>query len=210
MSHKATPEQWARLERWTSEVDGTCSCIIELRDRVAALEEPPQPEPTVCSAINALADRLAALESAPKLQQQDEDADRACPHIVTSDEGTSYCKLAEQTTAANHFPDATKMVPAPAIAWARQLPVHDSCHPNGCDICQRDWPCARLVAEQDARKMAPAPAGGLVERVAEAIATSGEVIDEARDAILAVADWLEQEGIQAWAADRLKEEVERG
>ena len=27
----------------------------------------------------------------------------------------------------------------------RTLPVHHSCPKKGCDICQRDWPCARLV-----------------------------------------------------------------
>jgi hypothetical protein len=27
---------------------------------------------------------------------------------------------------------------------SRTLPVHKSCPVNGCDVCQTDWPCARL------------------------------------------------------------------
>ena len=70
-----------------------------------------------------------------------------CPHIRSSDEGTSYCALAEQQ-------------PAPAVP-------------------------------------APAPAGSLVETVAEAIhdeAGSRNASCEARAAILAVADCVEQFG----------------
>jgi hypothetical protein len=40
--HRATPEQWALQERWGShscfEPDYDSSCILELRDRIAALE----------------------------------------------------------------------------------------------------------------------------------------------------------------------------
>ena len=62
-----------------------------------------------------------------------------------------------------------------------------------------------------------APASSLVERVADAIAVTAAADTEdhdlyrpeARAAIRAVAAWLKQEGIEAWAADRLLEEVER-
>jgi hypothetical protein len=36
--HKATPEQWANVERWASEMRSTDSCLLELRDRIQALE----------------------------------------------------------------------------------------------------------------------------------------------------------------------------
>ena len=37
--HRATPEQWAQIERSAEEVHGDgCSAILELRDRIAALE----------------------------------------------------------------------------------------------------------------------------------------------------------------------------
>jgi len=26
--------------------------------------------------------------------------------------------------------------------------VHKDCPPNGCDICQHDWPCAKLSAQR--------------------------------------------------------------
>jgi hypothetical protein len=35
--HRATPEQWEYQERWASD-DDDASCILELRDRVEALE----------------------------------------------------------------------------------------------------------------------------------------------------------------------------
>jgi hypothetical protein len=50
--HKATPEQWAELEEWATKYEWS-SCVVELRDR------------------------LAALEAAANLQQQGEDAERA-------------------------------------------------------------------------------------------------------------------------------------
>lgn len=28
--------------------------------------------------------------------------------------------------------------------------VHTTCPPDGCDICQSDWPCARLARQKDA------------------------------------------------------------
>jgi hypothetical protein len=172
--HKATPDQWEHIEQFVKDCHYD-ACLLELRDRIAALE------------------------AAGNLQQQDEDADRA---------------MAD---------------PAPAIAWARQLPVHDSCPPGGCDICQRDWPCARLLAEQDSRptpnqrqirsSAEGAPAGGLVERVECAMRDApGDGYgweNEARAAILAVAEWLEtqENGFMrshTQTARWLREEVERG
>ena len=112
--HKATPEQWAELEEWATKYEWS-SCVVELRDR------------------------LAALEAAANLQQQGEDAERA---------------------------------------------------------------------------MEGAPAGGLVERVAEAIKAMPpnknlEWEPEAATAILAVADVMDAQG---WgnSARWLRQEVERG
>jgi hypothetical protein len=55
----------------------------------------------------------------------------------------------------------------------------------------------------DVSKMVPAPAGGLVERVAAAVAVAEEETwtGEARAAILAVAEWLDtrgQHGFSLW------------
>ena len=42
------------------------------------------------------------------------EAGATCPHIVSSDEGTSYCALAEQRQP-DHFADAGKMVSAGSL-----------------------------------------------------------------------------------------------
>jgi hypothetical protein len=36
--HKATPEQWADIEKWNSTLGGFYSCVLELRARVELLE----------------------------------------------------------------------------------------------------------------------------------------------------------------------------
>jgi len=65
--HRATPEQWVELEHYLRVIDNPilASCLLELRDRVAALED-----------------------------------DATCPYVVSSDEGTSYCQLAEQGSSS--------------------------------------------------------------------------------------------------------------
>lgn len=52
--HKATPEQWAFTKRQAEQHNYTAAMLLGLRDCLAGLEEPPQPEPTVWSAIIAL------------------------------------------------------------------------------------------------------------------------------------------------------------
>jgi hypothetical protein len=93
--HRATPEQWAVVQELSS--GSIASCILELRDRITALE-----------------------------------AGQACPHIVSSDEGTSYCALAERT--ANQFRDAAEMVApsAPADSLVERVAIAMRCAPN-CD-----------------------------------------------------------------------------
>lgn len=82
--HKATPKQWRILQDYAVCDDYEDSCILELRDRIAALE-----------------------------------ATATCPHFISSDEGTSYCGLAEQgnssagLTGSNH-PAKPDSSPAPA------------------------------------------------------------------------------------------------
>jgi hypothetical protein len=59
--HRATPEQWARLDKWSTEdislrTVGAFSCLLELRDRVEALEAAQQPHQDKL-------DRLIALDA---------------------------------------------------------------------------------------------------------------------------------------------------
>jgi len=37
-NYRATPKQWEKVENWSSEMSSTDSCVLELRDRVMALE----------------------------------------------------------------------------------------------------------------------------------------------------------------------------
>ena len=95
------------------------------------------------------------------------EAGATCPHIVSSDEGTSYCDLALQTAAA-----------------------------------------------QPASAAAPAPAGGLVERVAGAIGQELSPAAEACAAIREVAAWLRVESEGRFGSGlhwsrRLEQEADR-
>ena len=67
-NHKATPEQWDKVEEWCSEVSSRDSCILELRARVMALEaqassrEVAEPAPVA----GGLVDRVTlAIDKAP-------------------------------------------------------------------------------------------------------------------------------------------------
>jgi hypothetical protein len=42
--HRAAPEQWTTVERWTTAKYDDASCILELRDRIAALEAAQRPD----------------------------------------------------------------------------------------------------------------------------------------------------------------------
>jgi len=61
-NHKATPGQWMLVERQAREQFGrySDSCLLEIRDRLAAAEQ-----------------RIEAMEGVANLRQQDEDAERA-------------------------------------------------------------------------------------------------------------------------------------
>jgi hypothetical protein len=151
--HRATAEQWACVERWAALGTSTySSLLLELRARVEALEG--RYATTMAALIQAQHERKGHLHRIEALE-----AGATCPHIVSSDEGTSYCGLAEQ--------QATDTPPEPA------------------------------------------PAGSLIEAVHIAIATAmGHGPSEARAAIRAVAEWLEQFEFVG-AAHALHQEVNR-
>ena len=52
------------------------------------------------------------------------EAGTTCPHVVTSDEGTSYCRLAEQRPAS---------APASSLIERVQQAIHDIEFPHGTD-----------------------------------------------------------------------------
>jgi hypothetical protein len=175
--HRATPEQWEHVEKFVKDC-GYDSCIIELRDRITALE-----------------------------------AGQTCPHIVSSDEGTNYCALAEQT--ANQFRDATKMVAAAAptepLMAVRRQPLQ--C-PSPATIAECGGPCESGfehcdcgLLEQLNPPLRPTQhsADSLVERVRSVLASADSA--SARAAIREVARWLRSELVSRAVADRLEQEA---
>ena len=156
--HKATPEQWENAEYY------------------ADPDRKPRPLGEYACLLELRA-RVEALE-----------AGATCPHVRTSNEGTSYCALAEQASApasADVRPTVKARITRDRDETGDYLIIHD----------------------------ASPPASSLVERVAKGIGSASPWMhshrDEARAAIREVATWLKQEGIEAWAADRLLEEVNR-
>jgi hypothetical protein len=117
--HRATSEQWEHVAICAGMKQrvpwATAACLLELRSRVEALE---QQNKDLCIAVNNAVvwnteqnQRIEALEAAQLEQAESNrfctdaivrrvealEAGATCPHIVSSDEGTSYCRLAEQT-----------------------------------------------------------------------------------------------------------------
>jgi hypothetical protein len=185
MSYKATPEQWQTIEGFANQDLTVYSCLLELRDRISALETQREAEKACIQEIYDSLDwlkvrhesnwsRIVKLEEAhqqpePIDEEENERRFRAC--LAAIDNTTP-----EQVKAA----------------------------------------VAKASAKLDPQ--APAPAGGLVERVAFAIGSAEwesdetpQWTEEANAAILAVAEWMDgkQDG-QSQAARWLREEVERG
>ena len=87
--HRATPEQWAHVEECGTHSSSSLSpCILELRDRLTALERMYETQRLATLEwgkdvdklkhwIDLHLHRIEALESAANLRQQDEDAERA-------------------------------------------------------------------------------------------------------------------------------------
>ena len=92
-------------------VERLCNELGELRARVEALEvDANEDSASTHFCFDSIFKRLEALE-----------AGAVCPHVVTSDEGTSYCGLAEQQAAASAQEPAPvgSLVEAVAIACAK-------------------------------------------------------------------------------------------
>jgi len=146
MTRHATPEQWAEMEQWAGGHYSTSACLIELLDRIAAMEAQRETEKACIQEIYDKLDRL-------KVQHESN-----WSRIVKLEEALVTLKI-------------------------------------------------ELITERNAKPQAPAPAGGLVERVAAA--ANCYPLDDARAAILAVAEWFDAIGYGA-TASILRQEVERG
>jgi hypothetical protein len=92
--HEATAEQWALLEEQSApEYDTT---ILELRARVEALEAKYETQRLATLEWGADVDKVKRWSDRHLQRIEALEANVTCPHVATSDEGTSYCTLAEQ------------------------------------------------------------------------------------------------------------------
>jgi hypothetical protein len=153
--HQATPDDWAQQEDWANRsAFSDSSCIIELRDRVEALEAGQQPQQDKL-------DRLIALDR--------DDSTEAAAQQPLAFTGKVVAPITRDRDETGNY-----------------LIIHDT----------------------------PAPAGSLVERVADAIAaqaTSAGIVNDrpARAAIREVAKWLKEEGYNTLQAEALAQEANR-
>jgi hypothetical protein len=83
--HRATPDQW-RIINGYGAGSWISSTILELRARIEAL----------VSEVESLSAANLSFNSEIEARIEALEAGATCPHIVSSDEGTSYCRLAEQ------------------------------------------------------------------------------------------------------------------
>lgn len=111
-SYRATPEQWQYQEQWAKhphEPDENAACLLELRARVEHLEAMRETEK---AALLDIYEYMNWLKSGHELNWSRivklEDG-AACPHIVTSDEGTSYCRLAESVANSQPTPNSSQI-----------------------------------------------------------------------------------------------------
>lgn len=121
--HKAMPESWEDVKAF---VINTRASLLQLRNRVAALEATqhthidssfdlfkaasPPPAPDHVRG----APEMVATDGAYNLGRQHGAAQATCPHVRTSDEGTSYCALAEKTASQPRQEEEAAPSPAPA------------------------------------------------------------------------------------------------
>jgi hypothetical protein len=186
--HKATPEQWAWQEEWARDphADQDSSCILELRDRIAAAEQ-----------------RIQEMEgnSQPTPNERQIRSSAPAGGLIEMRHA-----LVKAEAALADIGDAERE-PGDDLAWcekraAQALPVVRAAlgaaanHPESPDS-------------------SPAPAGGLMQAVGAAICTIADCGDtpsnwapEARAAILAVAKWFDTISYGA-TASILRQEVER-
>jgi len=185
MSHKATPEQWAKMEQ-SADSYGSCSCLLELRDRIAALETQRETEKACIQEIYEKLDRL-------KVQHESN-----WSRIVKLEEAHQQPEPIDEEENNRRF-----------LAC---LAAIDNATPEQVRAAVANASADHSV---EVPKMALAPAGGLLQTVAHVIhsAPSGYGYEnKAYAAIKAVAEWLDFQGVGAGraAARWLREEVEHG
>jgi hypothetical protein len=188
--HKATPEQWAYAEACAPEDFAGYSCILELRDRIEALEVGQQPQQDKL-------DRLIALD-------RDDPAEDAAqqPPLFTAEE---VARIVAPSSPANSLVERV-------ATDAELCQVYNDAPEHGFGPALRA--VYDLGRQHGAVPIRSGPESPLVERVADAIAaqaTSTGIVNDrpARAAILEVAAWLKEEGYSTLQAEALAQEANR-
>jgi hypothetical protein len=118
---RATPEQWAKCEEDARLWSGALNCILELRDRIAALEAAHSPQPDKL-------DRLIALD------REDPTPDPAMPELRAASAEAQPGGLVERVAAriefgidANQDPEGIARAAIREVAtWLDRFALHGS------------------------------------------------------------------------------------
>jgi hypothetical protein len=188
--HKATERQWEIVRR-RAEVDwnhdSTDSVLLEVADRVAALEEASSElTGTIASADSDLKQRITALESQHNLAVDNITDLQGCVNALDA------AATPSPAPALDHSRGATEKV-----ATDEELIEAFYVGARGVESNSGFRAIYNLGRQHSAQprqeeQPLPAPASGLVESVAGVIWKTCDLAIEARAAIHAVANWLQQ------------------
>jgi len=198
--HQATPDEWAQQEDWANRsAFSDSSCIIELRDRVEALEATQQPRAFTGQVVAPITNQTGpgvgvALYLDPSEEQ----------HGVTSDR-----LIARDTPAPGSVPFSV----APPNCRERLLRDGKPYPKSSCEACGSLSPMWRQC---NAALMALEPttqprASLLVERIKHRLikGIGGNWEEASCDVIREVAAWLKEEGYSTLQAEALAQEANR-
>jgi hypothetical protein len=118
--HRATPEQWQRIISWKAEGSYCESCLLELRDRIAALEAQRETEKACIQDIYEKLDRLKAQHE------------------------SNWTRIAALEAAGNH-PAKPDSSPAPAGGLVEQV-AGIIVNGQACDYDEERTACAAILA----------------------------------------------------------------
>jgi hypothetical protein len=154
--HRAKPEVWAAVERWSKNDMDSCNCTLELRDRVEALEAAAKP-----------------VESNDPVELDSSLVVRVADAIYRNGTGDGFREEARAAILA--------------VVEALEAALRPTVKPD------LTVPSSSLMEE-------------VVDAITDASAAYGTADEPARAAILATANWLDQQELHD-AAKRLRQEV---
>jgi hypothetical protein len=193
--HRATPEQWQRIE--TSHTSCVYdSVMIELRDRLAAAEQ-----------------RISELEGNPSAQQEIREAQTFGPGPAGAP--AAIVPITDREPMPQELDSEGRCWVYDPVCVPGWMLIYERIR-NGEPFLRNGRPFlphwALPIPGQEACDRQPEPASAApAESLVEALMDKGYGKTHARAAILAVADWLESyNGGPTSSTHALREEVERG